>query len=96
MADRCIIGDVVAVRKIIAALHLPKDTEPMSDSHYRCAKCLGAADAEVNCGCQRTIWTTHITEPIGVPFINSKLESRTHATEFNGDWRHLCYAHPDA
>ena len=29
MADRCIIGDAVAARKIITALHLPMDTEPI-------------------------------------------------------------------
>jgi hypothetical protein len=40
LADHCIIGDAEAVQKIIAALHLPEDTEPLPDFHYRCAKCL--------------------------------------------------------
>ena len=40
LADRCIIENAEAVQKIIAAFHLPKDTEPLPDSHYRCSKCL--------------------------------------------------------
>jgi hypothetical protein len=40
LADRCIINDAGAVKKIIAALHLPEDTEPLPDFHYKCAKCL--------------------------------------------------------
>jgi hypothetical protein len=40
LADRCIINDAGAVQKIIAALHLPEDTEPFPDFHYRCTKCL--------------------------------------------------------
>lgn len=40
LADRCIINDAGAVQKIIAALHLPKDTEPLPDFHYQCARCL--------------------------------------------------------
>ena len=40
LADDCIIEDAGAVRKIIAALHLPASTEPMEDSDYRCTKCL--------------------------------------------------------
>jgi hypothetical protein len=40
LADRCIIEDAGVVRKIIAEFHLPKDTETLPDSHYRCARCL--------------------------------------------------------
>jgi diphthamide synthase (EF-2-diphthine--ammonia ligase) len=40
LADSCIIHNAGAVKKIIIALHLPEDTEPMSDSRYRCTKCL--------------------------------------------------------
>ena len=40
LADQCIIDDAWTVQMIIAALHLPEDTEPLPDSHYRCAKCL--------------------------------------------------------
>jgi|SRR6185369_2513370 len=39
-ADRCILGNAAAVKAIIDALHLPRDTKPLPDSHYRCAKCL--------------------------------------------------------
>ena len=40
LADQCIIEDAGAVQKIIAAFHLPGDTEPMPDIHYRCTRCL--------------------------------------------------------
>jgi hypothetical protein len=40
LADRCIIEDAGVVWKIIAEFHLQKDTEPLPDSHYRCARCL--------------------------------------------------------
>lgn len=40
LADACVIADAAAVQSIIAAFHLPEDTEPMPDSHYRCAQCL--------------------------------------------------------
>jgi hypothetical protein len=40
LADQRIIDDAGAVQRIIAALHLPEDTDPMPDIHYRCAKCL--------------------------------------------------------
>jgi hypothetical protein len=40
LADRCIINDAGAVQMIITALHLPEDTEPFPDFHYRCTKCL--------------------------------------------------------
>jgi hypothetical protein len=40
LADACIIIDAGAVQSIIATFHLPKDTKPMPDSHYRCAQCL--------------------------------------------------------
>jgi hypothetical protein len=40
LADQCIIGDAGTVQKIIAALHLPANTEPMPDFQYRCTKCL--------------------------------------------------------
>ena len=39
-ADRCILKNAAAVKAIIRALHLPADTKPSPDSHYRCAKCL--------------------------------------------------------
>ncbi len=40
LADQCIIDDAGTVQKIIAALHLPDDTEPMPDFQYRCTTCL--------------------------------------------------------
>jgi hypothetical protein len=40
LADRCIINDAGAVQKIITALHLPDDTEPLPDFHYQCTTCL--------------------------------------------------------
>lgn len=39
-ADQCIIKDVAVVRAVITAFHLPDNTEPLPDSHYRCAECL--------------------------------------------------------
>jgi hypothetical protein len=41
LADRCILGRKSLVSKILSRLHLPlKDTEPGTDSHYRCSRCL--------------------------------------------------------
>lgn len=40
LADECIIQNRAAVQRIIAALYLPDDTEMLSDSDYRCSKCL--------------------------------------------------------
>jgi hypothetical protein len=40
LADHCIIQNAAAVQTIITAFHMPEDTEPMPDFHYRCPKCL--------------------------------------------------------
>lgn len=39
-ADRCIIENAAAVKTIIARLHLPEDTEPLTDLQYSCPVCL--------------------------------------------------------
>jgi hypothetical protein len=41
LADKCIIKSKPLVRKIMAALGLPKDAEVVRDLHYRCAACMG-------------------------------------------------------
>jgi len=41
MADRCIIGNERLIGRIKNELHLPQNTEVVTDSHYRCAACLG-------------------------------------------------------
>lgn len=40
LADLCIINNAAAMKAILAALHLPGNTEPTTDFHYRCAVCL--------------------------------------------------------
>jgi hypothetical protein len=40
LADECIIQNAAAVQTIISAFHMPDDTEPMPDFHYRCPKCM--------------------------------------------------------
>jgi hypothetical protein len=40
-ADRCIIRRKPLVRKIMAALAVPKDTRVVTDAHYKCAVCMG-------------------------------------------------------
>jgi hypothetical protein len=45
MADRCILGNAMVVRKILSQLHLPTNTKLDTDYHYRCSRCLyGAHD----------------------------------------------------
>ncbi len=41
LADRCIIRSKPMVRKIMAALGLPRGTRVATDSHYKCAVCMG-------------------------------------------------------
>jgi hypothetical protein len=41
LADRCIIKSKPMVRKIMAALGLPRGTRVATDSHYKCAVCKG-------------------------------------------------------
>ena len=41
LADRCILKSKPMVRKIMAALGLPKGTRVAADSHYKCAVCMG-------------------------------------------------------
>lgn len=48
LADQCIIDDAGTVQKIIAALHLPEDTEPMPDFQYRCTKCVSRTRCREN------------------------------------------------
>ena len=40
MADRCILRNKRMVARIMKELSLPKNTEVLPDSHYRCPKCL--------------------------------------------------------
>jgi hypothetical protein len=41
LADRCILGRKSLVSRILSGMNLPlKDTEPGTDSHYRCFRCL--------------------------------------------------------
>jgi hypothetical protein len=40
LADRCIIKSKPTVRKIMAALGLPRGTRVATDSHYKCAVCM--------------------------------------------------------
>ncbi len=40
LADKCILRDRVAVRKIMAEMNLPRGTETSTDQHYRCSACL--------------------------------------------------------
>jgi len=40
-ADRCILKRKQALRRIMAAMHLPSGkTDTITDAHYRCSKCL--------------------------------------------------------
>jgi hypothetical protein len=41
LADRCIIRSKTLVREIMAALRLPRGTRVATDSHYKCAVCMG-------------------------------------------------------
>ena len=41
LADRCILKSKPMVRKIMAALGLPKETRVVTDPHYKCAVCMG-------------------------------------------------------
>jgi hypothetical protein len=41
LADRCITRSKPPVRKITAALALPKDTRVVTDLHYKCGACMG-------------------------------------------------------
>jgi len=40
VANRCILKSQPMVRKIIAALGLPRGTKAARDSHYKCAVCM--------------------------------------------------------
>jgi len=40
-ADRCLIRNSRLVTRIMSRLSLPKNTKVLTDSHYRCPKCLG-------------------------------------------------------
>ena len=40
MADKCIIKNKRLVTRIMSTLRLPKNTKVVTDSHYRCAKCM--------------------------------------------------------
>ena len=40
LADRCILRDKNAIRRIMSELKLPRNTETDTDSHYRCFACL--------------------------------------------------------
>src|ERR1039458_6514089 len=39
LAHRCIFREKSVVRKIMSALHLPRNTQLDEDSHYRCSSC---------------------------------------------------------
>jgi hypothetical protein len=39
LADKCILREKSVVRKIMLALHLPRNTQLDEDSHYRCSSC---------------------------------------------------------
>ena len=39
LADKCILREKSVVRKIMLALHLPRNTQLDEDSHYRCSRC---------------------------------------------------------
>jgi len=41
VANRCILKSQPMVRKIMAALGLPRGTRVAADSHYQCAVCMG-------------------------------------------------------
>jgi hypothetical protein len=41
LADRCIIRSKPLLSKIMAALGLPRGTRVATDSHYKCAVCMG-------------------------------------------------------
>jgi hypothetical protein len=41
LADKRIIKSKPLIRKIMAALGLPKGTRVVTDSHYKCAVCMG-------------------------------------------------------
>ena len=43
LADRCILKSKPMVRKIMAALGLPRGTRVATGSHYKCAVCMGKA-----------------------------------------------------
>jgi len=45
MADRCITRNKRLVARIMSGLHLPKNTNVETDSHYRCAACMGKKPA---------------------------------------------------
>ena len=38
LADRCILKEKILVRKIMQAVHLPRNTELGADAHYRCSR----------------------------------------------------------
>ena len=38
LADHCILKDKILVRKIMQAVHLPRNTELGADAHYRCSR----------------------------------------------------------
>jgi len=40
LADKCILKDNRVISKIMSQLHLPRNTEMGTDSHYRCSTCL--------------------------------------------------------
>ncbi|PYV74242.1 MAG: hypothetical protein DMG97_09270 [Acidobacteria bacterium] len=40
LADKCILKDNRVISKIMSQLHLPRNTEMDTDSHYRCSTCL--------------------------------------------------------
>ena len=39
LADRCILGNKAAVRRMRELFHLPPSTETGTDPHYRCERC---------------------------------------------------------
>jgi hypothetical protein len=38
LADHCILKEKILVRKIMQAVHLPRNTELGADAHYRCSR----------------------------------------------------------
>jgi hypothetical protein len=41
--DRCILREQDVVKKLMSLMHLPADTEFLTDGHYRCFQCLERA-----------------------------------------------------
>jgi hypothetical protein len=39
-ADRCILRKTKVAKKLLLLMHLPDETELLTDEHYRCFRCL--------------------------------------------------------